>query len=113
MESKSEPAYSLGFTAPKDIRFDKHGDIAVPAHVRPLVFNEQEPEAHTPTGSRHEQGRKKHGATKIKRREASDQHPALEELSSFDSDVDPNSDGDRSEASGDDLGPEDQPPQAR
>ena len=75
-----------------------------------MIFDEQESKAHTPTGSRHEQRKKKHGATKIKRREASGQHPTLEELSSSDSDVDPNSDEDRSTASGDDLDPEDQPP---
>jgi hypothetical protein len=53
MESKSEPDYSLGFTVSKDIHFDKHGDITVPAHVQPLISNsnEHESKAHTPTGS--------------------------------------------------------------
>jgi hypothetical protein len=94
----------------KDIKFNKHGNTIVPAHVQPLIFNEQEFKAHTPTGSRHKQRRKKHGPTNIKRREASGQHPALEELPSSDSNVDPNSDEDRATASGDDLDPEDQPP---
>jgi hypothetical protein len=69
MENKSEPDYSLGFTVSKDIQFNKHGNIIVPAHVQPLISNKQESKAHTPTGSRHEQRRKKHGATKIKRGE--------------------------------------------
>jgi hypothetical protein len=42
MENKSEPDYTLGFTVSKDIRFDRHGNIIVPAHVQPLIFNEQE-----------------------------------------------------------------------
>jgi hypothetical protein len=45
MESKSEPDYSLGFTVSKDIHFDKHGDIIVPAHVQPLISNEHESKA--------------------------------------------------------------------
>jgi hypothetical protein len=110
MENKSEPDYSLGFAVSRHIQFDEHGYITVPEHVKPLVFNENEHEAPTPTGSRHEQRRKKRGAKKVKRREGSDQHPALEELSS--SDLDTNSDVDEglSAAPGDDLDPEDQPP---
>jgi hypothetical protein len=110
MENKSEPDFSLGFTVSKDIRFDKHGDIIVPAHVQPLVFNEQESKAHTPAGSRHQQRKKKHGAMKMNRREASGQHPALAELQESDSASGSGYDGDDSAASGDDLDPEDQPP---
>jgi hypothetical protein len=44
------------------------------------------------------------------RREGSDQHPALEELPSSDSDTNPGAEDDLLTAPGDDLDPEDQPP---
>ena len=59
MEHKSEPDYTLGFTVSRDIHFDKHGNIIVPAHVEPLIFREQGYGSSTPTGSRHEQRKKK------------------------------------------------------
>jgi hypothetical protein len=77
MENKSEPDYTLGFTVSRDIKFTEHGNTIVPAHVKPLVFRDQEHGAATPTGSRHEQRTKKVG-----RRERSNQHPALAELQS-------------------------------
>jgi hypothetical protein len=59
--NKAEPDYSLGFTVSKDIQFDAHGDIIVPAHVKPLLFrtpdrsDDEEEIVITPTGNRHEQ----------------------------------------------------------
>ena len=108
MEHKSEPDYTLGFTVSRDIHFDKHGNIIVPAHVEPLIFREQGYGSSTPTGSRHEQRKQK----AKKRREGSNQHPTLAELTPNDSEPDTSSGGDRSAESGDDLDPEDQPPGA-
>ena len=106
MEHKSEPDYTLGFTVSRDIHFDKHGNIIVPAHVEPLIFREQGYGSSTPTGSRHEQRKQK----AKKRREGSNQHPTLAELTPNDSEPDTSSGGHRSAESGDDLDPEDQPP---
>jgi hypothetical protein len=73
--------------------------------VKPLIFD------NTPMGSRHEQRKKKDGATKIKRREASGEHPALAELHEPDSASGSGYDDHDSAAPDDDLGPEeDQPP---